>query len=375
MHSIGANGDQIRHGMDSASEHAYTQRRDPVNIPVHVMGKAWARLMKLTGTVCLLSCLLCTPTLGDERSDRDTDGEFPTEPLTLLIGFNPGGSTDTQGQALASVLSQELAQPVQLIYYPGMGGAAAAAMLASSQDQGQVMLFGTSLPFFFTPLVTETSYDLDSFRFVGAVALDQTALVTGPDTPFDNWQDMLSYARERGELIYATQTTQDRYIMEVIATNEGINVRAVPTSGGAGMAPLVISGDADLAFSGGTHSGYTESGEIRVLASLADERLASYPEAPTIRELGYDLNMHAYRLIAVPADTPDHQVERLGAALRSAVEDPGFIAVTEDQLQMPVVSLDEESVTRTLRQQVEEYQRVMDTTGTPEEFSPPALDR
>lgn len=339
------------------------------------MIKAWLRRIKLTGSSCLLTALMCVPALGDALPETDTADAFPSAPLTLLIGFNPGGSTDIQGQALASVLSDQLGQSVNLIHYPGMGGAAAAAMLASSQDGGQVMLFGTSLPFFFTPLITEASYDLDSFRYVGAVALDQTALVTGPNTPFDNWADMLAYAHEQGELIYATQTTQDRYIMDVIAASEGINVRAVPTAGGAGMAPLVISGDADLAFSGGTHTGYTDTGEIRVLASLADQRLAGYPDAPTIRELGYDLSMHAYRLIAVPANTPDHQVERLAAALRTATEDADFVALTEEQLRMPVEYLDEASLTQALRQQVEEYQRMMDSMGMPEEELNPQLGR
>lgn len=291
--------------------------------------------------------------------------EFPQRSLTMLIGFNPGGSTDIQGQALAQVLAEELEQSVDIIYYPGMGGANASAMLASSQDEGHVFLLGSSLPFYFTPLVTDTSFELDSFRFVGAVSLDQTAFVTGPDTPFSTWEGMLEYAHEQGELIYATQNTQDRFIMEIIAEQEGINLRAIPTAGGAGMAPLVISGDAELAFSGGTHTTYTDTGDMRVLAGLADERLRSYPDAPTVRELGYDLSMHGYRVMAVPANTPDAQVDRLAAALQSATGHPDFVRVTEEVIRMPVVFLDEEALTGQLQSQAESYRQMMRSTGVP----------
>lgn len=317
----------------------------------------WLRMAALFAAIAAMLCMPATA-----RTEA-----FPQRPLTMLIGFNPGGSTDIQGRVLADIMADELGQPIDLIYYPGMGGANAAAMLGSSQDEGHVFKFGLSLPFFFTPLIMETSFILNDFRFVGAVSLDQSALVTGPDTPFSDWASMLDYAHEQGELIYATQNTQDLYIMQIIAEREGINLRTIPTSGGGGMAPLIVSGDAEVAFSGGTHSAYTDSGDMRVLASLADERLRSYPQAPTVRELGYDLSMHAYRILAVPANTPDHQITRLADALKVATEHPDFIRTTEDHIQMPIVFLEEAELTRQLQTQAQAYFEMMQRTGIPGE--------
>ncbi|WP_240776230.1 tripartite tricarboxylate transporter substrate binding protein [Nitrincola alkalilacustris] len=277
----------------------------------------------------------------------------------MLIGFNPGGSTDVQGQVLAEVLSEQLGQPVNIIHHPGAGGGAAAAMLANSPDQGYVFKYGLSLPFTFAPLISPASYELNSFRYVAGITLAQAAIVTGRNKPFKTWQELIEHAKANPGLIYATQHTHDRFIINHIAKHEGLSLRIMPTTGGAGMAPLIVSGDADFAYSGGTHSAYTDSGEMLVLASLADDRLVYYPEAPTLRELGYDISMHAIRVIAVPANTPDEHVRVLAEALEIATRDPRFIQVTEERIRMPVVFMSSEELNTLFASQVEEYKQLI----------------
>lgn len=306
--------------------------------------------------LCPLWMLLLSAALVGAQPTADN---FPNRPLTMLIGFNPGGSTDVQAKVLAPILEEILGQPVQLLHQAGAGGAVAAAMLASSPDQGYVFQFGLSLPFTFAPLASTASYDYQSFRYVAGITLDQAALVTGPNMPFTDWAGFLDHARANPGVVYATQNIQDRFIINHIAQREGLSFRIVPTTGGAGMAPLILSGDAHFAFSGGTHSAYTDSGQMHVLASLADERLVYYPHAPTLRELGYDVSMHAVRVIAVPANTPDHHVEVLYRALEQAVEDPRFIAVTEDVIKMPVVFMGEIELDALFAEQVDEYRQLI----------------
>lgn len=284
--------------------------------------------------------------------------DFPSRPLTMLIGFNPGGSTDIQGRVLAEILTEQLGQPVEILYFPGRGGGVAAAMLADSGDGGYVFQYGLSNPFVFTPITTATSYDVESFRYVAGITLDQAAIVTGADTPFATWEEMLAHGRERSELIYATQNPHDQYVMEAVMAEESINLRILPTTGGAGMAPLILSGEADIAFSGGTHSGYTDSGEMRLLASVTRDRQMAYPDVPTLNELGYDMDMHAYRVVAVPRDTPDHHVERLAEALQQATQDERFVEVTESRIRMPVTFVDEAKLSELFRQQARDFERL-----------------
>lgn len=313
---------------------------------------------KMLTQLMLVGCLWAAATGAVFASDT-----FPDRPLTMLIGFNPGGSTDVQAKVLAPILAEILGQPVDLLHQSGAGGAVAAAMLASSQDRGYIFQFGLSLPFTFAPLASRASYDFQSFRYVAGITLDQAALVTGPDMPFTDWAGFIEYARANPGTVYATQNIQDRFIINHIAEQEGLTFRIVPTTGGAGMAPLILSGDAHFAFSGGTHSAYTESGQMHVLASLADERLVYYPDAPTLRELGYDVSMHAVRVVAVPANTPDYQVNVLRQALAQAVDDPRFIAVTEQTIKMPVVFMDETQLNALFTEQVEEYKLLISNSN------------
>ncbi|MCH8552204.1 MAG: tripartite tricarboxylate transporter substrate binding protein [Natronospirillum sp.] len=306
--------------------------------------------MRMVPCLALLVCLglaAVTDVLANES--------FPSRPLTLLIGFNPGGSTDIQAQVLAEVMAEDLGQRVDILHFPGRGGGNAAAMLASSQVGGYVFQYGHSNPFVFTPLTAVTSYTIDSYRFVAGVALEQSAFVTGPDTPFANWEDMLAYGRERGDLIYVTQSQYDQLLIESIMEEEGINLRILPTSGGADMAPLIINGEAHFAFSGGTHSGYTDSGEMRMLASPTRDRLMGYPDVRTLHELGYDLEMHTHRIIVVPADTPEEHVTRLSEAAQRATEDQRFIDVTESRTRMPVTFINEDDLSALLAAQTVQF--------------------
>lgn len=287
------------------------------------------------------------------------DDIFPTRPLTMLIGFNPGGSTDVQGQVLAKILTEQLNQPVKIIYHSGAGGAAAAAMLAHSHDQGYTFQYGLSLPYTFAPLVSPSSYSINSFRYVAGVTLDQNAFITGPNKPFKTWDGFIQYAKVNPGLIYASQNAQDRFVINRVMQREKISLRIVPTTGGAGMAPLILSGDADIAFSGGTHSIYTESGLMHVLASLADERLAYYPDAPSLKELGYEVSVHAIRVVAVPANTPDKHVAILTQALKAATQDLRFQQVTEQKIKMPVIFMEEQELKTLFTSQLDEYKKLI----------------
>ncbi|SEC45740.1 Tripartite-type tricarboxylate transporter, receptor component TctC [Pseudomonas anguilliseptica] len=290
-------------------------------------------------------------------------GKLPELPLTMITGYAAGGSTDLQGRVLATVLEEQLGQKITVSNIPGAGGAASASMLASSIEQGYVFQFGGSSVVSIAPLLSPASYDPDSFTYVAGLSLEQPAFVTGSKRGIQDWPGLLAYLRATPGQIYVSQAAEDRLIIRALAKREGLELRTVPTSGGAGMAPLVLSGDAVFAYSGGTHPGYTESGEMRVLASLADTRLLDYPDAPTLRELGYDLGLHTMRIVMVPANTPAEQVEILADALAVAAKAPRFIEVTEQRIRQPVLFMRGDEIKPMLVRQMQEDRTLIDDIG------------
>lgn len=290
--------------------------------------------------------------------------DFPTRPLTMVVGFAQGGSTDTQARVLARIMSEKLGHPVTVLNVPGAGGGAAAAMVASSAEGGYVFQFGVSSSFALTPLLMNTSFDLDSFAYVASVSRNQLAFVTGERTGIRDWPAMIQALRRSPGQAYATQSTQDRLMIQYIAQKEGLDLRIVPTTGGAGSVPMVLSGEVWLAFSGGSHTDYTDSGRMIVLASLDDRRLMGYPEAPTLRELGYGLAVESLRVVAVPANTPRSHIDVLASTLEAASRDPRFIDVTVNRIRQPIQFLRGDEVKIIVRREAEEFKRLQDVLKT-----------
>jgi tripartite-type tricarboxylate transporter receptor subunit TctC len=293
------------------------------------------------------------------------EDSFPTGPLTLVVGFAAGGSTDIQARVLANVLAENLDQPVNVVNQPGAGGAVSLTRLMRNQDEGHTFVYaGTNGTLTFAPHAHDTDFTLDDFRYVASITTVQHAIVTGQDRPFgDSWEELVEYARENPGTSYATQHALDRLVIEYIMEQEGLDLRIVPTSGGGGMAPLILSGDVDFAYSGGTHSGYAETGEMPVLLSMDSERLFAYPDAPSVMEAGYDIDTSDFRVVVVPKNTPDSNVERLAEALEVATQDARFIEITEERILMPVHFRGEEEATEMLYAQSENYRELLERMG------------
>ncbi|TVQ67778.1 MAG: tripartite tricarboxylate transporter substrate binding protein [Oceanospirillales bacterium] len=292
-------------------------------------------------------------------STQAVANDFPNRPVTLLLGFERGGTMYTLAETVAEVLSDKLGQPVNIEARPGHGGGTAAAMLANSNSEGYILLLTPSFAITDYPIRLQASYEIEDFIFIGSVLADQHALVTSHHATYSSWEEFISFAQQQGEIRYASQNLTDRLIIQEIAKQEGFSVRIIPVSGGAGMTPLVLSGDVDLAFSGGTHARFTDSGEMRVLATTGSERLVHYPNVPTLQELGYILRIQSVSLIAAPKNTPNYQIEKLTIALEAMMDDPRFINVTEYVIRQPRLFIKGEELRASLQLQQLNIMRLM----------------
>ena len=274
--------------------------------------------------------------------------DWPTRPLTMVIGFAPGGSTDIQGRVLANVMEEFLGQPVNVVNQPGGGSAVAFTRLKNTEPDGYTFLFGGTTALTFTPIITAVEYEIDDFEYLAAVALGQNAIVTAADQPFSTFDEIIAYGKEN-QMTYAQQTPLDEAIIGAIAAEEGLDLAIVPTGGGGGMAPLVLGREVDFAYSGGTHAQYTPTGEMVVAAFMSAERSPFYPDTPTLMELGYDYSIEDYRSVIVPTGVPEEVKERLIAAAEYASESQSFIDITEGNTFFPVVFIGQEEMEASVR--------------------------
>ena len=294
----------------------------------------------LTAGVALCALMTAPMALADEWR--------PTQPMTMVIGFAAGGSTDIQGRVLARSLEEHFGQPVNVVNQPGGGGAVALTRFMNAEPDGHTFMFGVQLGLTFSPIVTETEYDIDDFRYAGTLVGGQFGVVAAGDAPYQTFEELIAYGKEN-PMTYAQQLPMDEAIMRIIAEQEGIALAIVPTGGGGGMAPLLLGGEVDFAFSGGTHAQYTPTGEMNVLAFLTQERSPFYPDVPTLVELGYPYAMDDFRSFFLPGGTPDEIVQAFEDAARFAVEHEPFVETTVENTLHPIVFMDAEETEATIR--------------------------
>ena len=169
--------------------------------------------------------------------------DWPTGPITMLIGYKAGGGTDTKGRVLAKILTRELGQQVNVINRAGGGQAVALEGLKNEAPDGSIFLFGAVSGITLNPQInSDLQFTAEDFVYAGGLTEFQVSMVAPADAPFDDMAGFVAYAKEKGKIKYASLSPGAKIIMQVIARQDGIEVDYIPTKGGRGMVQLVLSG-------------------------------------------------------------------------------------------------------------------------------------
>jgi tripartite-type tricarboxylate transporter receptor subunit TctC len=286
--------------------------------------------------------------------------DYPTQAIDLYIGSAPAGSTDVLGRVLARSLEEVLGQPVIVQNTPGAGGAVMATRLMNSAADGYSLGMTISHAYSGSPLVTPaaTPYTVDDFTHLASVSKGQCALVTNSNTPYTVLDDLIDAARRGEQPVFASQSPLTRIVPDFIAKVADVNFRIITVQGGGEIMQTILGGHADFGFSGGPHVDHVASGQMRVLASAEDARLATSPEVPTLREMGYDISACALFLVSAPPGLPDDIKQTLSAALKLAIASPQMKALISN-LKYPEYYLGPDEVTRVLRDEADTLSRAL----------------
>lgn len=282
---------------------------------------------------------------------------FPNRPITLLVPFPAGGSTDQQMRALARVASDVFGQQVITENRPGAGATLSAAAMLRAQPDGytlaQVPLPALRLPFMqrmpfnprtdFTPVIHLTGY-----LFMMCVRADG---------PFRTWADLLAECRRRpGEVRWGNtgaNGTPHLTLVE-IAQRENIDVVHVPFRGEADSTPNILGGHIEAAATGSGPLQLISEGRFRALNVWPRQRSSKLPDVPTLIELGYDgmAVTSPYGLVGPRGMNPDI-VRRLHDGFRQALHHPDHLALLE-RLDMPLEYLNSEDYAAFMARTIDE---------------------
>jgi putative tricarboxylic transport membrane protein len=266
-----------------------------------------------------------------------TAEEFPSGPITILVGQDAGGSTDLITRALADPVSEELGVPVVVENRPGANGAVAAQELATAEPDGQTLMTFVGSLAYITPLAVseDEAVDINDYEVVTGISLDDYVLVTSPDTGFKTIEDVVNAGRP---INYGTTGvgTGSQLSQELLFAQTGIDATAVPFDGGSPTLTAVLGGQVDVAsVQLGEAFEQIEAGELVPLVTFAEERPSYLPDTPTAIEAGYDVPVQQSRAIVAPEGTPQEAIDKLQEAFQAAFETEEYQQFNQERLLTP----------------------------------------
>jgi tripartite-type tricarboxylate transporter receptor subunit TctC len=276
--------------------------------------------MKLARLLALVLGLLAVVNLASAQT-------YPDRPITLVVPYPAGGGNDVLARLIAERMSKALNATIVVENRGGAGGTIATRQVAKSPPDGYTMLIATSSLAINPALYPNIGYDpIKDFAPIGLLASGANVALVHPSVPASSIAELIDLAKKNpGKLNFASTGSGSSVHLaaELFAAMAGIKINHVPYRGSGPALNDLLGGHVTMMFATVPSSaGIVNSGKVRALAVSSSKRLAAFPNLPTIAEAGlpgYAAELH-YGLVA-PTGTPRPIIDKLNAALRSALED------------------------------------------------------
>jgi tripartite-type tricarboxylate transporter receptor subunit TctC len=270
--------------------------------------------------------LLCTVLASTTASAQPTD-RFPSRPVTIVVGFPPGGGGDLAGRWLAEFLRERWNVPVVVENRPGAGGTIAAAHLARTKPDGYTVALASPGPFTVAPHFQKLAYDPSKdFTYLFKFLVSAQPMFVKAESPFKTVQDMMSWAKANPkQLLWSTSATNGttHIATEAAFRAAGIEATYVPFKGGPDPVNGLLSNQIQVVVTDWFKS-FAEAGTIRLLAESGPDKIPAYPGVPTYKELGFPVSLPVFYGMAGPAGMPEDAIRQWEAAGADMVRSPNF---------------------------------------------------
>lgn len=290
-------------------------------------------------------------------------------PISLIVPFPPGGSTDIAARIIQPVLSEHLGRTVIVENKPGAATQIASSYVARSKPNGNTLLVSFD-SHSINPVVRPGALPYDTFKdFRGVTFALRFPLVIGAskETPGNNLEEFIVAAKQAPDTYSYASTgagSLNHLAAEELKRAAGMDILHVPYGGGGPAIQALLSNVSNITFlSYAALKSQIESGNLKPLAVSGDKRLRDLPNVPTVKESGYP-NFEAYSWIGIfaPAATPNDTIDTLTAAFAKTLNTPQVKDRLED-LGFEVMATDGQSVDNYAQEQFQRWDNFVKETG------------
>jgi tripartite-type tricarboxylate transporter receptor subunit TctC len=269
---------------------------------------------------------------------------YPSRPISLIVPFPPGGVADLTARPVAAAMEKPLKQPVGVVNKTGAAGAVGMQFVATSKPDGYTLLLALSsisiIPEADKLFGRPPAFTVDQFAPVALISADPTILVVRAESPWKTAKEFIEDAKKRpNQISYSSSGIYGtlHMAMELLSHGAGIKLRHVPYAGAGPALTALLGGHVDALASGpSVVLPQIKAGKLRALAGWGDKRVASLPDVPTFKELGYpEAEFYIWAGLFAPKGTPEPVLAKLREAARAGVADPDFKSAM-DKLETPI---------------------------------------
>lgn len=252
---------------------------------------------------------------------------YPSKPITLIVTWPAGGSTDVIARLFAEPFGQALGQPVAVVNRAGGGGSLGTMAALDAPKDGHTVLMTTSGNHVLTPAKQNVGYTYEDFVPIGQLVAATLMLAVHADAPWKSLADFVKDAKANpGKFLFGgVPNGMPHLTMNGLTKAAGLELVHVPMKGGAPGATALLAGDIQaLPANASTVASNLKAGKMRALASFGEERDPAFPDVPTAKEQGYAVFGSPFVGVAVAKGVPQAAIEKLRAATAQVAKSQDF---------------------------------------------------
>ena len=296
---------------------------------------------------------------------------YPERPVTLVVPYPPGGTTDLLARLVSMKLTKSLGQTFIIENKPGAGGQIGTQAVAKAKPDGYTLVMGNiNSHGINAALYKELPYrPVEDFAPIIIVAETPNVMVANKNAPFKSFDEFIAYAKQNPGVVSFGSTSiggSPHMSGELLKAKAGIDMVHVPYQGGGPMLNDVLGGQIQVGFDNlPSSAGHIESGSLRALAVTTTQRWPTFKDVPTMAESGVaDYEVSAWFGILAPAGTPDDVVQKLNRSIASAMTEEDMIKRLEG-LGARAVKNTPEQFSDHIRAEVRKWTEVVKTNKLP----------
>jgi tripartite-type tricarboxylate transporter receptor subunit TctC len=261
--------------------------------------------------------------------------QYPTErPLTILSGYPAGGQVDVVARLLAEAMKAKFPKGALVANRTGAGGAVAAAEVATGKPDGYTIVLTPLSTLVIQPQILDVRFKTpDDYEPVVNIVSYYPLLVVKPDAPWKDAREFIAEAKANpGKIRFGSpgEGTSSHLNVEELMHVTGTKLTHVPYRGWGESSPALLGGHIEsLVAQPGEAKPMVEAKRMRALVVFQNSRHPAFPDAPTAKELGWDVANGVWFLLMAPKGTPAPVVKYIHDVAKAAIEEPAFKAAME----------------------------------------------